>query len=410
MKILFLTQVVPYPPDAGPKVKTWNVLRYLVDQGHQITLVSFVRKDEERYLDEIRKTGIEVVAVPLRRSRLADFGFLVRSYLLNRSFLIERDNLHAMHTTIAQLMSKCTFDVIHADQFTMPQFVPLKLAGQEHIIKVFDAHNANWSVMGRLKNKAPFYMKPVLAQEQRQIKKYEGKIVSAFEYTLAVTDIDRELLLDAAQTIKGSPVAAERIITIPIAVDTMQLQAVARQSDTLNIVTIGTLHYQPNADGIRWFINEVFPLIRKELPDVSLTIIGKNPPADIARLATTDQKVNVTGYVEDLVPYLEKASLMVVPVRTGGGMRVRILEAFSRGIPVVTTTTGLEGIDARAGEDVLVADQPDLFAKEVIRLAKDPSLQAALCANGRRLAESKYDWLKVLGHLDAIYGKAKSQV
>jgi polysaccharide biosynthesis protein PslH len=291
----------------------------------------------------------------------------------------------------------------------MPQFVPLKLAGQEHIIKVFDAHNANWSVMGRLKNKAPFYLKPVLAQEQRQIKKYEGRIVSEFEYTLAVTDIDRELLLDAAQTIKGPAVAAERIITIPIAVDTMQLQAVARQSDTFNIVTIGTLHYQPNADGIRWFINEVFPLIRTELPAVSLTIIGKNPPADIARLATIDQNVNVTGYVEDLVPYLEKASLMVVPVRTGGGMRVRILEAFSRAIPVVTTTTGLEGIDARPGEDVLVADQPDLFAKEVIRLATDPNLQAALSTNGRRLAETKYDWLKVLGHLDTIYGLGKAQ-
>lgn len=403
MNILFLTQVVPYPPDAGPKVKTWHVLRYLLNQGHQITLVSFVRKEEEQFLDEIRSAGIEVVAVPIKRSRFKDFGFLVRSYLRNRSFLIERDNLPEMHQAIERLVKERTFDVIHADQFTMPQFVPLSNPSSEHYVRVFDAHNANWSVMRRLKNDAPFYLKPVFAVEERRIKRYEGQMVSKFEFTLAVTEIDRKLLGEAVQEAHGPRDAAERIITIPIAVDTQDAQPVKRSPHALNIVTIGTLHYQPNADGIRWFINEVYPLVRQELPEISLTIIGKNPPADFVQLAEQNPQVKVTGYVPDLVPYLEQSTLMVVPVRVGGGMRVRILEAFARAIPVVTTTTGLEGIEARPGEDVLVADEPERFAQEVIRLAKNPALQAQLSDNGRRLAETKYDWLKVLNRLNAIY-------
>lgn len=403
MNILFLTQVVPFPPDAGPKVKTWHVLRYLLAQGHHITLVSFVRKDEEKHLEAIRSAGIEVVAVPIKRSRVKDVGFLVRSYLGSGSFLVGRDNLPEMHEAIDRLVKARVYDVIHADQFTMPQFVPSRERLPKHCIRVFDAHNANWSVMERLKNDAPFYLKPVFALEQKRIKQYEGQIVSQFEYTLAVTEIDRNLLIEAVHSVHGPENAGDHIITIPIAVDTNEIQPVTRAPAELNIVTVGTLHYQPNADGIRWFINEVFPLVRKELPNISLTIIGKNPPADFVHLAEQDQRVKVTGYVPSLVPYLEQSSLMVVPVRVGGGMRVRILEAFARAVPVVTTTTGLEGIDAQPGQDVLVADQPETFANDVIRLAKDPTLQAALAAKGRQLAETRYDWLKLLNRLSAIY-------
>ena len=137
------------------------------------------------------------------------------------------------------------------------------------------------------------------------------------------------------------------IRVIPIAVDTAELQPVKRSPSSQHIVTLGTLHYPPNADGIRWFVDEVFPKITSRVPDASVTIIGKNPPADF--LAFPDRyagRIRVTGYVPELLPYLQEAAIMVVPVRAGGGMRVRILEAFAGGMPVVTTTVGLEGIDA----------------------------------------------------------------
>lgn len=403
MKVLFLTQIVPFPPDAGPKVKTWNVLRFLAGQGHAITLATFVRPSELPYLDAISNLGIEVFSVPIRRSRLADVGYLLSSLLTRKSFLVERDNISAMRRLVSQLVAERHFDIIHADQFTMSQFIPTFGAKGKRPKRIFDAHNANWSVIERIRENAPFYQKPMLALEQQRLKAYEGQIVSTFEHTLAVTEIDRQLLIEAAASVNNTHDAAGRIITVPIAVDTQALKPVNRQPESMHILTLGSLHYQPNADGIRWFLQEILPRIRSELPQTAITIIGKHPPADFIQLAEQDDQVTVTGYVPDLTPYLEQSAVMVIPVRAGGGMRVRILEAFSHGMPVVTTTTGLEGIDAHPGQDVLVADEPVDFARQVIRLLKDPALQESLSTGGRRLVEEKYDWQAVLARLNQIY-------
>jgi glycosyltransferase involved in cell wall biosynthesis len=194
------------------------------------------------------------------------------------------------------------------------------------------------------------------------------------------------------------------IPVIPIAVDTQQIRPVLRAQGSLNILTMGTLYYPPNADGIRWFIQQVFPLVRQKLPGVKLTIIGKNPPKDFLKLAAdATSGIVTTGFVQELDPYFAKSAVSVVPVRAGGGMRVRILEMFARAAPVVTTTVGLEGIDACPGEDVLVEDSPDGFARAVIDLLEDLELQKKLSTNGRHLVEKKYDWQVVLGELDRVY-------
>jgi glycosyltransferase involved in cell wall biosynthesis len=149
-------------------------------------------------------------------------------------------------------------------------------------------------------------------------------------------------------------------------------------------------------------------LIREQVPDVTLTVIGKNPPADFSSAAArSGGSIRVTGYIPDLTPYMEQAALMVIPVRAGGGMRVRILEAFARGIPVVTTTLGLEGIDAKPEQDVIVADTANTFSSAVIRLIGDQALQSQLARNGRRLAEAVYDRRIALQKLDLIYGQIK---
>jgi glycosyltransferase involved in cell wall biosynthesis len=151
-------------------------------------------------------------------------------------------------------------------------------------------------------------------------------------------------------------------------------------------------------------LKEVFPLIRKKIPDATLTVIGKNPPQDFLDLAAReDGTIRVTGYVESLVPFLEASALMVVPVRAGGGMRVRILEAFAYAMPVVTTTVGLEGINATLGEDVLVADLETDFANQVVELLENITLQEKLSSNGRKLAESRYDWQVILSDLMPIF-------
>jgi glycosyltransferase involved in cell wall biosynthesis len=424
LHILFLTQIIPYPPDAGPKVKTWHVLRYLVERGHRVILASFVRPEEVAHVETLRQLCHAVHTVRIHRSRPADLFYWLRSHLTGRPFLIERDDLAAMHNLVQRILSTEAIEAIHADQLTMTQFA-LRARQEQAILGrnggngsdhrglslIFDAHNAVWTIVERMRQNSARFLQPILGLEARRIKRYEGRIVREFDHTLAVTEIDHSALLQAAASKSdGFGPALPDIPVIPIAVNTGALQSICRVSGSVNIVTLGTLHYPPNADGIRWFMQEVFPLVREQIPEATLTVVGKNPPKDFLERASQEPRsIRVTGYVPDLTPYLEQAAIMVVPVRAGGGMRVRILEAFARAIPVITTTVGLEGIDARPGEDVLVADTPACFAAAVVRLLQDESLQSRLATNGRHLAEQRYDWKVVLKAMDTVYNQIEEQ-
>jgi glycosyltransferase involved in cell wall biosynthesis len=409
MNILFLTQIIPYPPDAGPRVKTWHVLRYMAGLGHRVILASYVRPEEETFVPKLRQLCAEVHTVPIHRSRLADAGYWLRSNFSGRPFLIERDDLPGMRALVLRLIAERSIDVIHADQLTMTQFAQQTGKGTWPLT-VFDAHNAVWTIVDRMRQNAPWFLAPVASLETKRVMNYEGRIVSEFDHTLAVTGQDRLALLQAVGAYRQDiPQADLPISVIPIAVDTGQLTPIENPPDSTAIVTLGTLHYPPNADGIRWFFQQVFPLVQRQVPDARLTIIGKNPPQDFVQFAERHtEAVTVTGYIPDLEPYLAQSALMVVPVRAGGGMRVRILEAFARGMPVVTTTVGLEGIEAQPESEVLLADDPEAFADAVVRLLKDPQLRQCLSTNSRRLAETRYDWQVVLKEMDRVYLEIES--
>lgn len=407
MNILFLTQILPYPPDAGPKVKTWHVLQALIQQGHSIYFVSFVRPEEVEYISVLKEICKEVHIVPIRRSRIKDIGYMLRSYLSGRPFLIERDDLPEFQVVVNKIVQQQQIDFIHADQLTMVQFAirGASVSQKKKPKVVFDAHNAVWTIVERMRENVPWYLKPVLGIEADRVKQYEGELLKSVDHVLAVTDVDRESLEDALEFTKGMKKEEISPVTvIPISVNTQQIQPLHRKTNSINIVTLGTLHYPPNADGIRWFVEEVFPLIRSKIPDVKLTIIGKNPPKDFLKLANDPNAgIVVAGFVPELDPYFEESALVVIPVRAGGGMRVRILEAFAYAMPIVTTTVGLEGIQAQPGKDVLVADDPEDFADAVIRVLNDNDLQDQLSTNGRRLAEMKYDWQVTLKDLEKVY-------
>lgn len=426
MHILFLTQILPFPLDAGPKIKTYHVLRYLFEEGHKVTLVSFVRREEEAYIPQVEQICAAVHAVPIRRSRIADLYYFLRSNFTGRPFLVERDDLAAMRRKVGQILADESIDVIHADQLTMAQFalpfgspavhasstrqdengsVVTKAPGFSGCpVLVFDAHNAVWTIIERMRETAPWFLKPLARLEANRVKRYEGRIVRDFDHTLAVTELDSVALHQAFESAgAGGKADLPQILVVPITVDTSQLEPIERVPGSLNILTLGTLHYPPNADGIRWFMNEVFPLVLSRVPGASLTIVGKNPPQDFQDAAKDSSSIRVTGYVPDLVPYMQQAAVMVIPVRAGGGMRVRLLEAFSRAMPVVTTTVGLEGIDAEDGVEVVVKDTAEDFAGAVVQLIQETELQTSLAENARILAQSRYDWREALKNMQAIY-------
>jgi glycosyltransferase involved in cell wall biosynthesis len=392
MRILLLTLVVPNPPDSGPRIKTHYLLRYLA-QRHLVTLVSFVRSEAEEAAARAL-TGLceAVYTVPMQRSRPRDAAYLLGSMVSSRPFLMLRDESRAMRRLLRDLLARDTFDLVHADQLNMAQF-----ALSTGLPVVLDEHNAVWTIFARLARQERGLKRLVMELEWRRLRRYEGQVCRSAAAVMSVSVEDRAALLDAG--------AAEPIPIIPIAVDVAGIQPVARRPDAQGILSMATMYWPPNVDSVLWFAREALPRIRRQLTDAPFYVVGARPPAEVVALAS-DPTIQVTGYVEDPTPYLESSALLIVPLRAGGGMRVKILEALARGIPVVSTTIGAEGIDVTHGEHLLIADEPAAFAEAVVRVLRDRALGDRLAEAGRRHALTRYDWRSVCPAVEPVYERA----
>ena len=393
LRILLLTQVLPYPPDSGPKVKTFYLLKYLA-QRHRVTLVSFVRSEQEAaQASDLEALCEAVYTIPMPRSRWRDGWHLLRSTLTGQSFIIARDHVPAMHHLLADLCQKVPFDAVHADQLNMAQYaLPLNIPA-----RVLDQHNAVWTVFARLAEQLPAGpRKLILNHEVRRLYHYEGRVCGLFDIvsTVSVEDVA------ALQQAMGRQVAMP---VIPIAIDTDAEQIIQRQPDSMDIVYVGTMYWPPNIDGVLWFSREIFPLIQAKVPQARFVVVGARPPQEVIDLGEQNPNIVIRGYVPDLNEVLSRSAMMVIPLRAGGGMRVKILNGLAQGLPMVSTTLGAEGIAVTNNEHLLLADTPADFATAVLRLMDNRALAEHLGRNARRLAEEVYDYRRACRPWNEIY-------
>ena len=392
MKILLLTQVLPYPPDSGPKVKTWNVIKYLAPR-HEVTLASFVRGDQSADVAHLASVCRAVHTVPMERNLAHDGLAAVQSLASGQPWMMVRDRRAAMAALIRRLAASEQFDIVHADQLNMAQYAQ-QVPGARRIL---DAHNALWVLYGRLAAQMKWGpQRLILERDWRLLKRYEGRMVATMDGVLAVSEEDRSALLMAAGR-------AHDVTVIPIAVDTDEIAPVQRHADADHLLHVGTMYWPPNIDGINWFLDEIMPTIVRQRPGTVFDVVGARPPESLLARAQEDHHLNVTGYVVDTLPYLQSAGVFLVPLRAGGGMRVKILNALAQGMPIISTTLGAEGIAVRDGEHLLLADDPADFGAAVLRVLHDPALAARLGAAGRRLAEEQYDYRVACAPMDALY-------
>jgi glycosyltransferase involved in cell wall biosynthesis len=412
LRVLFLTQVVPYPLDAGPKVRAYYVLRHLAEAGHDITLVTFTRDtDRAAYLEHLGAFCSAVHSVPMPRSRLRDALAALRSLGGLTPVLIARDRVPAMESLLAGLARGGAYDVVHADQLWMaPYALHARAAATSGRppATVLDQHNAVFQIPQRLAAGAASPLRrALLAVEARKLVRYERRACAAFDAVVWVTEEDREALRTAIGPASGPlPGIDEAATVIPICIDAGEAPPLARREAAHRVTFLGGLHWPPNADGILWFAREAWPRVRAAAPEAVLTVIGQRPPAEVRALAADG--IEVTGYVPDLRPLLEETAVFLVPLHAGGGMRVKILDAWRWGLPVVTTTIGAEGIAVRHGEDVLVADGADAMAQAVLRVLRAPDLAEALRAGGLRAVAGGYHWRTVYRAWDDVYAQLRA--
>lgn len=397
MKILFLTQVLPFPLDAGPKIRIYYVLRHLA-RIHDITLLSFIRAGEEQYVSHLREFCREVETIPMQRSPWRDAAHLMASLWRRKPFLVARDDVAEMRAAVARQVRRTSFDWIHADQLGMAQYA----LGVHGTRRVLDEHNAVWLIVKRLEQNEPSRLRRLLLHREWQaLRRYEAHVIRLFDQVITVTSQDRDALLSlAAPDLAALP---RPIRIIPICLEPQAIPFAPPTDAAENVVCIGGMFYPPNVDGVLWFARHVLPLIWSARREVKFIVIGARPDARLNALARAEPRIVVTGYVQDPLPYLKSSAAFVVPLRAGGGMRVKILDAWARGIPVVSTTIGCEGIKVRAGENILIADTPDDFARATLELIDNPERRWRLALAGRQWVEQEYDWKTVYRQFDDIY-------
>jgi polysaccharide biosynthesis protein PslH len=398
MRVLMLTQVLVCPADAGPKVKTLQVLRHLASR-HDVVYCSFVRSEKEMQdAAKLREICRRVSAVPLRRSRVGDVGFLVEALVRGDSFVLRRDERPSMRATVRQLLREECIDVLHVDQLNMMRFVPPEWSGTV----VLDEHNAVWQVFDRLRRGEGNPLKRwFLGREARIIRGQEGQACRRAQVVLAVSEQDKQALGSVA----GESVTIE---VVPITVDAGHFAPTwqARDPQPDRLLTIGTMFWLPNSEGVMWWLRGGYQQLRAQRPGLTYDIVGARPPRALRAAARQCAGVRLHGYVADALPYWTGASALAVPILSGGGVRVKILEAMAMGVPVISTTIGCEGLDVRDGEHLLVADTPAAFASACAAVLDDRQLALRLARNARRLILDRYDASVALAALDVVYERA----
>ncbi|NLF14876.1 MAG: glycosyltransferase [Anaerolineaceae bacterium] len=403
--VLFLTMVLPYPLDAGPKVRQYHMLRHLAGR-HKVTLVSFTRPDDgDDAIAHLEGICHAVHPVPMHRSGWRNLRAGVKGMLTGLPILVARNEIREMAAMLERLMGEHRFDLIHADQLSMAWYgqMAARMAPSPRPPTLLDEHNAIYAVTSRLADlERNLARRMVGRREVRAFRRYEAGACRAFDAVLTVTEEDREHLLALFPPDERERLA-RKFTVVPICIDPQEAPPVEhKKSSAPTVLHLGTMFWPPNVGGVLWFAREVLPLIRRQVPEARFMVVGKNPPPEVQALAS-DPGVEVTGYVADPTPYLETADAFVVPLHAGGGMRVKIVDAWQWGLPIVSTPLGAEGIQVRDGENILLAgDAPD-FARATLRLLTDADLNRRLRANGRAWVEEHYAWQRVYQRVDRVY-------
>jgi glycosyltransferase involved in cell wall biosynthesis len=398
-RVLLLTELLPYPLVAGAKIRAYYVLRHLAAR-HQVTLVSFIRADDRpQDMAHLRKFLVGMHVVPMQRSWARNARAVLASLVTGRPAIIHREQIGAMQRRVEALLRTGEFDVVHADQITMAHY---GLLGQgTKVQRLLDQHNATFRIFERLaRSERNSLVRALLEREGRAFARYESGVCQRYDQVTFVTEEDRQLMVGRMPA--GSLEGRSRVIAI--CVDTDAVEKVLPIQTPFRVTHVGSMCWSPNVKGLTWFWQEIWPAVHARLPEARLTLIGKDPSDRILAWGRRPD-VDVLGYLEDLTPYLAETAVFVVPLQAGAGMRVKIVDAWCWGLPIVSTRVGAEGVAAREGEDLLLADRPAEFTEAVIGIWRNVALQQRLRTNGRRWVEAQYDWRRVYGAWDEVYDR-----
>ncbi len=390
MKLLYLAHRIPYPPNREEKIRSSQALRAFLERGYEVHLRAFADDlNDLNYQVDLARMCASVQIVPLRRVRASARSLLnlVSTRPLTTGYFASRK----MRLLVKQAVSDHGFDAVFVSSSAMAQYAPRELVSRT-VVDLVEIGSQKWRE--RVSRANPL-MSHFYSLESKRLREYEYEIVSRFANTI-VTSRHEAALLDRLDEFTRR--ARLRVITNGVDLDYFQPSSQPPDTISPRLVFIGAMDNFANTEAVRYFAEEVFPIIRLRESRAKFSIIGKNPTAEVKKL-TRYPGVTVTGYVPDVRPYLREASVCVVPLRIARVAQKQVLEAMATGKVVIASPEAVAGLRVVDGEQVMIADTPEKFADAALEVIRDSSLRESLETRARYLVEIEHAWKPLLQKL-----------
>jgi len=370
-KILFLTHTFPFPPKDGFRIRVFNFIKHL-SRYYDITVLSFIKKKEKKYISNL-SLYCDVFTVD-RQDSIFDMTKNIGLSFASKKPLLALSNYSKVFENKLKVLLKRDFDFVFFEGLQSSQYLGcikgsatvLDMHYPEHII-LKNAYDVQ-------KNK---FKRSLLKTQLEKVKNYELSQVKRFDKVFTCSEKDA-YNIGMANFYNG--------FVVPNGCTIYNIDFIFKP----NLLFVGSLDYLPNEDGLLWFLDEVFPKIIEEFPDIIFYIIGRNPSEKIKGLES--KNIKVLGFVEDLIPYYNKSSLFIVPLRISGGTRLKIQDAMSFKKCVVSTRIGAENLDVEDNKNIFLVDDSERFTNKIIGLLRNPSIAKDVAEKGYDLVKNNYDW------------------
>jgi polysaccharide biosynthesis protein PslH len=403
-KILMLTPQYPYPPQQGTALRNYNLITGLAAR-HQVSLLAFGKQapSHRTPLDDLCHC-VQVVPLPHRSTAQRLKGVLA-SNLPDMALRLPSPHFRA---ALAEMLRRVEPDVLQVEGIELAPYlfqVAAERGAERRPLLVFDDHNCEYVLQQRafetdLHRPRRWVGAAYSLVQWQRLRAYERRACLVADQVVAVSEADA---LALRRLVPGlSPTVVPNGVDMGYYTAPAPLAAGEQGPQGSDLVFTGKMDFRPNVDAVLWFAHAVLPLIRRELPHVRFWVVGRDPHPRLKPLIQ-DPAVVVTGRVEDTRPYFAAAGVYVIPLRIGGGTRLKVLEAMAMSKAIVSTALGCEGFDVVSGQELLIADSPAAFAAAVVTLLRDPEHRQHLGRAAHRFASSRYDWRNIVPGLEAVY-------
>ena len=399
-KLLFLCQTLPYPPDGGVAIRSYHIMRLLAER-YEVTALCFIRANERPTAAHVAESvkaisafaQIEAFPIPQEHSRVRLLWDHLRSVLTRRPYTVYAYESAAFRARVRELLERLKPDLVHMDSLDLSGCLDLVPAASTVCVH----HNVESALLRRRADAdKSWWRRAYLHLQADLLDGEERRWCPRMGLNVAVSPDDRAIF---EQNAPGA-----RWAVVPNGVDVDYYRPGGQGSDGL--LCVGATTWFPNRDALYFFCNEIQPHL-KAARNVPARWVGRSTPED-QETCRRDFGVELTGYVDDTRPYLERAACFIVPLRVGGGTRLKILNAWAMGKAIVSTSIGCEGLDAVDGENILIRDTAQGFAEAIDRVISDEAFRRRLGAEGRRTAERTYSWEIIGRDMEGLYhGVAK---